>query len=173
MVKYIYNSDLFSPEYEEYMLCHQVNCQGRMGSGVALQVKNKYPNVFSEYHFLCNRFNNGEYGTCSRTSLLGFCLTCNTNRKTPIANLFAQDTYGYDGKQYTDEAAFQDAFIRACENVRAYMAINGNIKGIVLPYKIGCCRGGADWNIISKIIEDIANEHNVDVLIVSNQPEGM
>ena len=167
MIKYIYNSDLFSPEYEEYMLCHQVNCQGRMGSGVAFQVKNKYPNVFSEYnkhykmHIVC----------CNdrTSSLLGDCLICYTNRKAPIANMFAQDIYGYDGKQYTDEAAFQDAFIKACE----YITEHTDIKGIVLPYKIGCCRGGADWTIISKIIEDIANEHNVDVIIVSNQPEGM
>lgn len=168
MVKYIYNSDLFSPEYEEYMLCHQVNCQGRMGSGVALQVKNKYPNVFSEYQSLSE--------TCrSRTGLLGSCLICNTTRKAPIANLFAQDIYGYDGKQYTDETAFRHAFIKACEFVRDYMdhMINASIKGLVLPYKIGCCRGGADWNVVSKIIEDIANENNVDVLIVSNQPEGM
>lgn len=169
MIKYIYNSDLFSPEYEDYMLCHQVNCQGRMGSGVALQVKNKFPNVFKEYYVLYKTYINiNRYKTSS--DLLGFCHICNTDRKTPIVNLFAQDTYGYDGKQYTDVAAFQDAFIKACEYVTERRE---TIKGLVLPYKIGCCRGGADWNIISKIIEDIANENNVDVLIVSNQPEGM
>ena len=31
------------------MICHQANCQGRMGSGVALEVKQRYPEVFGSY----------------------------------------------------------------------------------------------------------------------------
>ena len=29
--------------------CHQVNCQGRMGSGIAKAIKEKWPVVYSEY----------------------------------------------------------------------------------------------------------------------------
>ena len=36
------------------MICHQVNCMGVMGSGVAKQVKERYPKVFEEYVNWCN-----------------------------------------------------------------------------------------------------------------------
>ena len=32
------------------IICHQCNCQGIMGSGVALEVKNRYPKVYESYH---------------------------------------------------------------------------------------------------------------------------
>ena len=30
-------------------ICHQVNCKGRMGSGVAKQIRAKYPEVYTAY----------------------------------------------------------------------------------------------------------------------------
>ena len=30
-------------------ICHQVNCMGKMGSGVALQVRQRFPHVYEEY----------------------------------------------------------------------------------------------------------------------------
>ena len=46
MIKII-DGDLF--ETDAKFIVHQVNCMGRMGSGVALQVKEKYPHVYEEY----------------------------------------------------------------------------------------------------------------------------
>lgn len=34
-------------------ICHQVNCQGRMGSGVARQIREKYPTVYQWYKVRC------------------------------------------------------------------------------------------------------------------------
>ena len=31
------------------VICHQVNCQGKMNSGVAKAIRNKYPRVYEEY----------------------------------------------------------------------------------------------------------------------------
>lgn len=34
----------------DYLIfCHQVNCKRKMGSGLARQIRNKYPEVYSEY----------------------------------------------------------------------------------------------------------------------------
>ena len=30
-------------------ICHQVNCQGRMGSGIAKQIKKRWPRVYEVY----------------------------------------------------------------------------------------------------------------------------
>lgn len=35
------------------IIAHQVNCQGIMGSGVARQIKKKYPEVFNMYEDMC------------------------------------------------------------------------------------------------------------------------
>ena len=30
-------------------ICHQVNCQGRMGSGIAKQIRDRWPDVYEAY----------------------------------------------------------------------------------------------------------------------------
>lgn len=44
MVEIVEDQDLL--EFKCDIFCHQVNCQGRMGSGIAKQIRNKYPIVF-------------------------------------------------------------------------------------------------------------------------------
>ena len=41
------NGDMFSSTAN--ILCHQVNCMGRMGSGIAKTVREKFPNVYEAY----------------------------------------------------------------------------------------------------------------------------
>ena len=74
----------------------------------------------------------------------------NRNRpgKQYVANLFAQDRYGYDGQMYTS----YDAFLNCLKKLKEF-CIENNIKSIAFPEKIGCGRGGADWQIISRMIE--------------------
>ena len=38
------------------VIIHQVNCQGVMGSGVAKQVKDRYPVVYEMYKAKCNEY---------------------------------------------------------------------------------------------------------------------
>ena len=35
-------------------ICHQVNCMGVMGAGIAKQIKAMYPEVYEEYKRVCN-----------------------------------------------------------------------------------------------------------------------
>lgn len=41
-------------------ICHQVNCQNAMGSGVAKALYQKWPNVKSEYHSFCDSYEPNE-----------------------------------------------------------------------------------------------------------------
>ena len=41
-------------EADADIICHQVNCQGAMGAGVAKQIADKWPNVKKEYVKFCN-----------------------------------------------------------------------------------------------------------------------
>ncbi|WP_223249514.1 macro domain-containing protein [Bacillus sp. NMCN6] len=72
-------------EASEDIICHQVNCKGVMGAGLAKQIKSKYPNVHKEYKQLCT-----EQGD----DLLSSVQLITTNDGKTIANLFAQTGYG-------------------------------------------------------------------------------
>jgi O-acetyl-ADP-ribose deacetylase (regulator of RNase III) len=42
-------------ETEENVIVQQVNCMGVMGAGLAKQIREKYPKVYSEYLNYCNK----------------------------------------------------------------------------------------------------------------------
>lgn len=119
-----------------------------MGSGVALQVKQKYPSAYEEYLSEC------------QNKPLGLIQMVPQSDGHIICNMFAQDNYGYDGKQYTDTAA-----LRSCFNTLKLFAATGKYS-IAIPYKIGCCRGGADWdNEVYPIIEKLFSDESVNLEI--------
>lgn len=134
------------------IICHQVNCQGKMNSGVAKQIREKYPEVFEEYMRLC-KISNSE-------SLLGHAQYVPVGVGKPsIYNLFAQYNYGYDGAQYTDINALRESLERVYKTVKA---IGINLR-VAIPYKIGCVRGGADWNKVYSMIEEIFTDIDVEL----------
>ena len=142
MVKLI-NGDLL--EAKETYVAHQVNCYGAMGRGVALQIKNKYPDVYRRYHEYCDEHR--------AKNLLGRVLLVPTDDGKVICNLFGQERFSY-GKQYTDIAALS----KAMNSLAKIVPIS---EPIAMPYMIGCGNGGADWNIVHQLIQDIFKKHMV------------
>lgn len=138
----IVNGDIFQSGAD--VIVHQVNCQGVMGSGVAKQVREKYPNVFQKYRELCNRYKDAH----NESGLLGVAQIVQTDNGSTkyIANLFAQNNFGYDGKCYTNYEA-----LRKC---LAYVAQQFRHSTIAIPYLMACHRGGGDWDMVSKMIEE-------------------
>ena len=156
MVKII-DGDLFDTDAK--FICHQVNCQGRMGSGVALQVKQKYPHVYEEYKDALKREPKDMLGKIQivpiNPTYIG--MDCGDiaipGNEQWICNLFSQDKYGYDGKTYTSmnalEKCLKQVYWLTCEK-----NMNFNAK-IAMPYGIGCVRGGANWDDVYQMINDI------------------
>lgn len=138
----IVNGDIFQSDAD--VIVHQVNCQGVMGSGVARQVREKYPYVFQKYQELCSRYK-AEH---DEKGLLGTAQIVKTDSNSTkyIANLFAQEKFGYDGKCYTNYDA-----LRQC---LAFVSERFKHASIAIPYLMACHRGGGDWNKVSKIIEE-------------------
>ena len=134
----IINGDIFT--CKEEIIVHQTNCMGVMGSGLAAQVKKKYPDVFKGYYHFCK--------TNQLNELLGNTLICETDDGKYIANVFGQGNYGTD-KQYTD----YDALRKGLKDVRDF-AKERNLS-VAIPYKIGCGLGGGDWNTVFEMITDI------------------
>ena len=119
----------------EKIIAHQVNCQKKMNSGVAKAIREKWPIVFEKYQ--------------KAESQLGFVdFILIDNHYNYVANMYAQDNYGYDGKQYTN----YDAFRQCCKKIVEFCR-NMTIKyTVAMPYKIASDRGGADWDKIMDIL---------------------
>ena len=132
------------------VMCHQVNCQGVMRSGIAKSIREKYLVVYEQYHLLCN--------TVAKDKLLGKIQPVLIDDSTPkgkwVINMFSQENYGYDKKRYTSYDAFWNCLNLIVVNVSPD-------KTIGFPKYIGCCRGGANWNIIEKMIEEVLGEREV------------
>lgn len=138
------------------IIAHQVNCQGVMGSGIAKQVKEKYPLVFEAYKNYCKE-NKDKLGKVLLLDSSGN-EQLDSEKKPYIANLFGQDNYGYDGKQYTNIDAFKEACVGLY--IKAQML---GIDTIAMPYKIGCDRGGASWSEVYMILESLFNKIDLEL----------
>ena len=130
------------------LILHQVNCQGKMNSGVAKAIREKWPVVFDEYCKLCS----------SPFLKLGMCQPVSISDTQKVINMFSQDKYGYDGEMYTS----YDAVNKCFKYTKGYMQSNG-FKRIAIPYKMCSCRGGANWDVIMALLK--ANFEDSDITI--------
>lgn len=137
------------------IICHQCNTQGVMGSGVAAEVKRRYPHVFNSYR------KDYEAGKLK----LGYVNFTTAKPDQVIANMCGQDRYGYDGKQYTNYDKLQE-----CLDSVLTFAIEGYDRQptIAFPYLMSCYRGGGDWNVVYKMIEDTFKDFNVEIWRLDN-----
>lgn len=145
MIK-VYEGDLLMSGAD--IIAHQVNCQGKMNSGVAKQIRNKYPYVYEEY----TKISKAKLGYNQYISIA----SNNTGTKY-VCNMFAQDKYGYDGKQYTDIKSLERCLQELHDTAKAL-----NYK-VALPYKIGCVRGGANWDEVYALIDRIFHDYQIEL----------
>ena len=143
-------------EAEEDIICQQVNCMGVMGSGLAKQIKKKYPKVYENYHYIC------EEALRKKENLLGKVIWgVLTGDDKVIANLCGQYNYGRD-KQHTYYPALDSALRHL---FRAVTSPNSTMKDMTvgIPYGIGCGLGGGDWNLVYEMIEEIFQDYDVTI----------
>lgn len=135
---------------KEKTIVQQCNAQGVMGSGLAKQIRDKYPIVYKEYKKLC------DYYTMNHVSLLGLCQVIKVNNDRFVANIIGQEYYGRDGKRYTNYNALIRGFTR--------LFLNTN-HDIAISYLIGCGLGGGDWNKIMNILTILSEDFPYNIVI--------
>ncbi len=136
------------------VIAHQVNCQSVMGSGVAKQIRDKWPRVYDSYVTYCY-----DYIACTH-ELLGECQLVQINDNQHVANLFGQNYYGRDGKRYTSYDGIYDALVSLASQMK-----DNNMNSVAFPYHMSSDRGGADWSIISIMITAVFKGTDVTVEI--------
>lgn len=130
----------------ENLICHQVNCKGVMGSGVARVLRDKYPDIFPFYKLLCD-----SYGS----KLLGQIQKVFIDDNKYIVNMFGEDTYGKIGL-HTNYGQLEIAL----KQLYTYAKNKGYT--VAMPYKIGCGLGGGDWDgVVYPMLETIFTDINL------------
>ena len=130
-------------------ICHQVNCQGKMNSGIAKQIREKWPIVYKNYMEKYNILNGVSGALLGDIQIVGLWEDYYaTDFHQSVINMFSQEHYGYDGRRYTSYDAFWN-----CLNLIKRTVPKG--KTIGFPKKIGCDRGGANWPVILEMITEV------------------
>ena len=138
----------------EEIICHQVNCKGVMGAGLALQIRKKWPQAYRLY-----------VNTCAESypeQLLGQVQFVNCDDGKTIANIFGQNGYGTASTQ-TDYKALNDGLNSVFYAVKYTAGYKD--KKIAIPFKIGCGLAGGDWNVVLGMIYALSYNYDVDVTI--------
>lgn len=122
---------------ERGIVCHQVNCMGKMGAGIALAIRKRWPVVYTDYM-------NTYY---ARQLALGtVVLSVIVHGELYVASLCGQYYYGRKGR-YTDYEA-----VGKCLEKVDIISKDFNLP-VFIPYKMGCSLAGGDWNLVYRIID--------------------
>ena len=113
---------------EKGLVCHGVNCQHKMASGVAKAIRAKWPTVYEHYMSEpkgASMLGRGDIVTIKEDSLY-------------VVNCYTQNFYGYGGGRYANIDAIRRSL------TETMMAGDYHQLPIYLP-KIGCGLGGLNW----------------------------
>ena len=126
---------------ESGVIPHGVNCKGKMASGVAKAIKEKWPKVYNAFMEIPPSPAN-----------LGRVQSVRVDYDVYVVNCFTQRSYGRDPNTiYADP----DAIYKTLSKVFRFAYFNG--KGIYMP-KIGCGLGGLNWETdVAPIITELEN----------------
>lgn len=137
MIRYV-KGDLLNSNLK--VIAHGCNCQGVMGSGIARQIRQRWPNVYEVYNL--------KYQVMGLE--LGTILPVQTPDGRVVINCMTQGNFGGDGQQYVDYDA-----IASCIDAIDAKIDNWDVSEVGFP-QIGAGLGGGDWNRIESIIESHA-----------------
>lgn len=141
------------------VIAHQANCQKTMGSGVARQIKAKYPEAYQADLDLT-------LGSNERFGSFSDALAPNGVR---IFNLYGQFDYRGHKTGFKEQTVFTKVpqlYSAACGMMEKLDEL-GYPKDtkIGVPYKIGCDRGGGDWYEVQKMLDRVSDLYDRDIYL--------
>lgn len=128
----------------ENIICHQVNENGVMGGGLALQIAAQHPIVEREYQEFCGKYKDYLYGQYQVVRI---------GKRKYIANCFTQHNF----TTYLND--IEQVFRGLLENCK----ING--FSIAIPFKYGCGIARGSWVMVSEMFENLSNEYGIDIAV--------
>lgn len=142
---------------------HQANCQNTFGSGIAASIKELFPTAY-EADTLAKKSGTNVLGN---TSYVG--VKRSNGKPLAIFNLYGQNLFGREERKTNYEAIYcaLEKMRKVCEYAKETRAAAGlDLPTVGFPYKMGCDRGGGDWNIVETMIRVAFDGYEGNVVIV-------
>jgi O-acetyl-ADP-ribose deacetylase (regulator of RNase III) len=133
------------------VIAHQCNCWGVMGSGIAKQIRDRYPKVHEadkKYPVPYGAERLGHFSYAWAEHLL-------------ICNLYGQNRYGRKGT-YTNIHALRQSLEKMFDFIRNDLSIPAKIG---LPYGIGSGLAGGDWKEIFQMLQEVSEHKEHDIFL--------
>lgn len=123
-------------DIDDGIIIHQANCMKLAGTGIALQIRNKFPEFYRDLQNDKPALGN---------VLLTFPATA---PKLTIISIYSQLSVGRHTPQ-TNYESFAECLLK----VAAFAAQKK--KQVYIPYRIGCGAGGGNWDKVSALINEL------------------
>jgi O-acetyl-ADP-ribose deacetylase (regulator of RNase III) len=134
-------------EVQSGIILQQCNAQGVQNSGVAKEIRAKYPIVWDDYS---KTIEPNPIFQESRARL-GRIVVSEVSDSLLVVCIISQQFYGKDGKRYTSYDALDTALETLERTIKVYGS--GRDDTSVHHPLIGCGLGGGHWNVVKEIIE--------------------
>jgi len=144
LVKEVFG-DIFT--YDGGIICHGCNTQGLMGKGLALKMKNKFPDMYTKYKNLCadNILEPGDV----------YEYKDNKNYRIKyVFNLMTQDNLKSASLDYIEKS-----LEKAIRLAKSY-----GYNEFAIPL-LGCGLGNLKWMDVKKIVLKLAKEYNFKIVV--------
>ncbi len=139
---------------------HIANCQGVMGSGLALQIKEEFPAAYEVYR------KDFEAGECK----LGQFSAAEVAGGKRVVNLYCQDQFGRDRRHLDYEALY--IALEGLKQLLERAHSEGRIYSLGLPYKLGSERAGGAWPVVDAMIQHLFAASDIKVVVVEYVSRG-
>lgn len=127
-------------------ICHCVNAQGKMGAGVAKDIRGNIPKVYSSYKKYIEDNILGD-----TASLLGHAqLVPYREENRYVVNLFGQNRYSRDSRMVDYGALANALYLANNKLVESGLLPNDSIG---FPFGMACMNAGGDWAVVKELIE--------------------
>lgn len=135
---------------EVQCILHVTNCQGVMGSGIAFQIKNQFPEAYDAYKHQEDVDDGLKLGTVSMAMV---------GTDQCIFNMNAQHLYGFGTRHLNYEE-----FYKCLEKVKELLNFCKFDGTIGIPAKMGSDRAGGDFRVVLSMVGVVFEDY--DVLVV-------
>lgn len=125
-----------------HIIVHGCNAQGRMGSGFAKELRDRFPEAYGAY-----MQHHKQFGLTMGTNV-----PYTVSKNLVIMNAITQEFYGYDGSKYVSYDAISSCF-ESINNLSFELQKDGTKVTVHFPM-IGAGLAGGKWEIIETIIEE-------------------